>query len=67
MVVTHSELTVLRCSSGTIATCLVFPNKQSFAGKCFVHEQLLLDLTDLEIPIQLLIRANRDSSSVTLS
>ena len=27
MVVYHSELTVLRCSSGTIATCTVFPQK----------------------------------------
>ena len=25
MVVYHAELTVLRCSSGTIATCPVFP------------------------------------------
>ena len=29
MVVYHSQLTVLRCSSGTIATCLVFPKKQA--------------------------------------
>ena len=29
MVVYHSELTVLRCSSGTIATCPVFPKKQA--------------------------------------
>ena len=29
MVVYHSELTVLRCSSGTIGTCPVFPKKQA--------------------------------------
>ena len=29
MVVYHSELTVLRCSSGTIATCPVVPKKQA--------------------------------------
>ena len=29
MVVYHSELTVLRCFSGTIATCSVFPKKQA--------------------------------------
>ena len=29
MVVQHSELTVLRCSSGTIAICPVFPKKQA--------------------------------------
>ena len=26
----HSELTVLRCSSGMIATCRVFPKKQAY-------------------------------------
>ena len=30
MVVYHSELTVLRCSSGTIAACPVFPKKRDF-------------------------------------
>ena len=29
VVVYHSELTVLRCSSGTIATCPVLPKKQA--------------------------------------
>ena len=29
MVVYHSELTILRCSGGTIATCPVFPKKQA--------------------------------------
>ena len=29
MVVYHSELTVLRCSSSTIVTCPVFPKKQA--------------------------------------
>ena len=53
MAVYHSELTVLRCYSGTIATYPVFPkNRQSFSWKCFVCEQLLLDLTHLETPIQ---------------
>ena len=49
MVKYHSELTVMRCSSGTIATCPVFPKKRrSFAWNCFVREQLLLDLAHLE-------------------
>ena len=29
MVAFHSELTVRRCSSGTIATCPVFPKKKA--------------------------------------
>ena len=44
MVVYHSELTVVRCSSGT--------NKRSFAWKCFVRDQLWLDLAHLETPIE---------------
>ena len=28
MIVDHSELTIVHCSSGTIATCPVFPEKQ---------------------------------------
>ena len=53
MVVYHSELTALGCSSGTIASCEVFPkNRPSFAWKCIVRVQLLLDLAHLEIPIQ---------------
>ena len=47
----RSELT--RYSSGTIATCPVFPKKQAIiCWKFFVREQLLLDLTHLETPIQ---------------
>lgn len=38
------------CSSGTIATCPVFPKKQSII--CFLREQLLLDISHLETPIQ---------------
>ena len=54
MVVYHSKLTVLRCSSATIATCPVFrKNRRSFAWKCFVREQLLLDLAHLETSIQI--------------
>ena len=49
MVMYHSKLTVLRCASGTIATCPVFQKKQV---KCFMREQLLLDLAHLETPIQ---------------
>ena len=53
MVVYHSELTVLRCSSGTNATRQVFPKKHvTFAWRRFVRKQLLLDLTRLETPIQ---------------
>ena len=53
MVVYHSELAFQRCSSGTIATCSIFPkNGRSFAWKCFVREQLLLDLAHLETSIQ---------------
>ena len=57
MVVYHSELTVLRCSSGTIVICPVFQkkkkkNRRSFPWKCFVREQLLLNLAHLETPIQ---------------
>ena len=50
MVVYHTELAVLHCSSGTIATCPVFTKKykRSFAWKCCVREQLLLDLAHLE-------------------
>ena len=50
MVVYHLELTVLRCSSGTIATGPVFPKKAK--GKCFVCEHFLLDLAHLETYIQ---------------
>ena len=53
MGVYHSQITVLRCSSDMIATYPVFPkNRRSFAWKCFVLEQLLLDLVYLETPIQ---------------
>ena len=52
MVVYHTELTVLHCSSGTIATCPVFSKKQAFAWKCFVREQLLLDFAQPETPLQ---------------
>ena len=49
IVVYHAELIVLRCSSGTFATCPVFPkNRRLYAWKCFVREQPLLDLTHLE-------------------
>ena len=46
-------MTVLRYSSGTIATSPVFQkNRRSFAWKCFVRGQLLLDLAHLETPTQ---------------
>ena len=41
------ELAVLHCSSGTIATCPVFPIKQAIIG-LEEREQLLLDLSHLE-------------------
>ena len=55
MVVYHSKLTVQRWSSGTIVTCPVFPqkNRWSFAWKCFVRDQLLMDLIHLKTAIQL--------------
>ena len=50
IVVYHSELTILRCTSGTIATWPVFrKNMRSFAWKCFVCKQLLLDLAHLRL------------------
>ena len=53
MIVKHSELTVLCCSSGTTATYPVFPkNRRSFAWKRSVRELLLLDLAYLELRIQ---------------
>ena len=50
LVVYHSELIVLHCSSGTTATCP--KNRWSFAWKCFVRDQLLLDLAYLKTNIQ---------------
>ena len=47
IIVYHSELTVLSYSSGTIATCPVFPIKQAIIG-LEEREQLLLDLSHLE-------------------
>ena len=54
LVVYHSELTVLCCSSVIRLRHVQFfrKNRRSFAWKCFVREQLLLDLTHLETPIQ---------------
>lgn len=44
MVLYHSELNVLRCSSSTIATCPGFPKiKRPFACKSFVRKHVLLD------------------------
>ena len=51
MIVHHSELTFLRYSSGTIEHVQFF-RKNRRAWKCFVREQLLLDLAHLETPIQ---------------
>ena len=50
----HSEFTVLRCSNCMVATRPVLSkNRQPYAWKCFVREQLLLDLNYLETPMQL--------------
>ena len=38
-IVYHSELTVLRCSSGTIATSPVFPKKQAIICLEVLHTQ----------------------------
>jgi len=53
MVVYHSELTVRRSCKGTVVDDHLYRrNKPPFASKCFVREQLLLDLARLERPIQ---------------
>ena len=45
IVVYHSELTVLWCSSRTVATWpVVWRNRRPSASKCFFHEQHSLDL-----------------------
>lgn len=58
----HTELTILRCSSDTIATCPVFSKR---TGDHLLGKVLLLDLAHLETPKQStvanfgLIRVNR--------
>lgn len=53
MVLYNSKMIILRCLSSTIATYPVFPKKQvTICWKCFMLEQLLLDLADFEIFIQ---------------
>ena len=68
MIMYHLELTVLCCSSGTIATCPVFLKKKlSFAWKCFVRKQLLLDFDHLETTIQttaVYFRAHKRKSTI---
>ena len=54
MVVYHSELAVLRCSSGTIVTCSVFPKTQAII--CLevlcARATFVVYLAHLETPIQ---------------
>ena len=53
MVLYHSELTVLRCLVVRLRHVQFFQkNRRSFAWKCFVRKQHLLDLAHLETSIQ---------------
>ena len=52
MVVYYSELTVLCCSSGTIATCSVFPKKQAFICLEVLRVRATFVVAHLETPIQ---------------